>query len=223
MTQVLLANTVFGSLVGSDHHFGLSSGAIIAPPELNDEDDDGIPDDDDNCPLTANPGQEDADGDGLGDVCDNCPDVANADQADTDGDGIGDACDSCPLDPDNDLDGDGICGDVDACADTAVPDGVPTVALGTNRWSDVDGDGIFDTVLPKGGGKGPKRSYSMTDTQGCSCEQIIDAFDLGDGHTKFGCSISAMDDWVALLSAQAAAAATEEHVSLLDELALCVD
>jgi len=57
-----------------------------------DEDEDGIPDDDDNCPGLANPGQEDGDEDGIGDVCDNCPDIANADQADTDGDGIGDAC-----------------------------------------------------------------------------------------------------------------------------------
>jgi len=31
---------------------------------------------------------------------------------------------------------------------------------------------------------------------GCSCEQIIDMQKLGDGHTKHGCSISAMDDWV---------------------------
>lgn len=36
----------------------------------------------------------DADGDGVGDECDNCPTTANANQLDTDGDGIGDACDT---------------------------------------------------------------------------------------------------------------------------------
>jgi hypothetical protein len=57
-----------------------------------DSDGDGIPDQEDNCPETPNPGQEDDDGDGIGDGCDNCPGVANPDQVDTDGDGTGDAC-----------------------------------------------------------------------------------------------------------------------------------
>ncbi len=61
-----------------------------------DSDDDGIPDPNDNCPDTANPGQEDSDGDGVGDACDNCPDEANADQGDRDGDDVGDVCDNCP-------------------------------------------------------------------------------------------------------------------------------
>jgi hypothetical protein len=59
-----------------------------------DADDDGVPDDIDNCPYVANANQRDRDGDGVGNACDNCRKVANADQLDTDGDGVGDACET---------------------------------------------------------------------------------------------------------------------------------
>jgi photosystem II stability/assembly factor-like uncharacterized protein len=89
-----------------------------------DDDNDGILDVDDNCPLVGNANQLDTDGDGLGDVCDpdddndgildledNCPLVANADQADGDGDGIGDVCD-------DDTDNDGVPNANDLCDNT---------------------------------------------------------------------------------------------------------
>ena len=60
--------------------------------EPADSDNDGVPDNSDNCPQTGNADQLDGDGDGVGNVCDNCPDVANPDQADSDDDGIGNAC-----------------------------------------------------------------------------------------------------------------------------------
>ncbi len=60
----------------------------------SDEDGDGVPNDQDNCPLTANAGQEDGDNDDVGNVCDNCTLVANADQRDTDTDGFGNMCDA---------------------------------------------------------------------------------------------------------------------------------
>jgi len=52
--------------------------------------------------------------------------------------------------------------------------------------------------LPKG--KGPQQSFDIFDTAGCSCEQIIDEVGLGKGHTKFGCSIGAMKNWVRRVS-----------------------
>lgn len=57
-------------------------GAIVVPytahwsntqPLPPDADGDGIPDAEDNCPTTPNPGQEDSDNDGIGDACDPFP------------------------------------------------------------------------------------------------------------------------------------------------------
>ena len=80
------------------------------PGSMNeqDSDNDGIVDNQDNCPSISNPNQEDSDGDGVGDACenedsdndgivdgeDNCPNTSNPNQEDSDGDGVGDACDS---------------------------------------------------------------------------------------------------------------------------------
>lgn len=60
-----------------------------------DDDNDGVLNENDNCPNTANPDQLDLDGDGIGDKCDNCPAVSNANQDNADGDKWGDACDNC--------------------------------------------------------------------------------------------------------------------------------
>jgi MYXO-CTERM domain-containing protein len=80
------------------------------------------------------------------------------------------------------------------CPDTVLPETVPTVRLLVNHFADVDGDGVFDTVSPNGWG--PQRYYTLADTYGCSCEQIIVALGLGIGHRKHGCSIGAMDRWI---------------------------
>ena len=105
----------------------------------NDQDMDGIPDDQDNCPANANANQADADGDGVGDACDNdqdndgisnaqdnCPTIPNAAQNDLDADQIGDACD-------NDQDGDGISNNQDNCPLYPNAD-----------QADTDGDGVGD-------------------------------------------------------------------------------
>lgn len=99
---------------------------------IDDKDNDGTPDNCDNCPDTPNPNQEDSDNDSIGDACDNCPDKVNPDQLDTDGDGIGDVCDYCI-----DSDGDGICNEFDNCPNTS-----------NNDQLDTDGDGLGDLCDP---------------------------------------------------------------------------
>lgn len=63
-----------------------------------DGDGDGLTDNLDNCPQSANPDQIDSDGDGAGDACDQCPAERGAALGcpDSDGDGFSDAADDCP-------------------------------------------------------------------------------------------------------------------------------
>jgi len=114
-----------------------SDGPIVSVPP--DDDNDGIDDGSDNCPLIGNADQLDTDSDGLGDACDtdddddgigdgpdNCPLIGNADQLDTDSDGLGDACDT-------DDDDDGIVDGSDNCP-----------LIGNADQLDTDSDGLGD-------------------------------------------------------------------------------
>jgi hypothetical protein len=139
---------------------------------MTDFDGDGVADDEDNCRVTANPEQADSDRDHAGDACDTCPGFFNPDQTDADGDGLGDAC--------------------DACAGTVVPESVPRIVLLPTRYALMDGDRTFDTrPWP------PDRPlFTLDDTRGCSCEQIIEEMGLGRGQSRFGCTLGTMRSWV---------------------------
>jgi len=187
-------------------------------PPCEDLDADGVCDDEDNCREAPNSDQGDADADGVGDACDfcphdpandedfdgvcgaddNCPDLANPGQEDADGEGIGDACDLCPFDPWNDEDADGVCGDVDVCPETVLPEAVPTVSLGVNRFADTDGDGVFNTRVRSR--RAPKWSFTVVQTGGCSCDQIIASLGLGKGLRRYGCPVEVMTTWISAVS-----------------------
>ena len=111
---------------------GGSAQEIYAEPIDYDCDDDGVLNDEDNCPCTANVDQSDVDGDDRGDLCDNCLNIPNYYQEDTDGDCPHELysadlyCEVCPFtaygeDPqcgdscDPDADNDGVENDVDNC------------------------------------------------------------------------------------------------------------
>lgn len=151
-TNLTQADNIMFRFVFHTDGFVTEEGVVIddfviegTPVDDDDDDNDGILDVDDNCPLTSNADQLNTDGDNMGDVCDedddndgildandNCPLTSNPDQADTDGDGIGDVCEDT-----NDEDGDGIINTEDNC---------PTVA--NENQEDSDGDGIGNVCDP---------------------------------------------------------------------------
>lgn len=47
----------------------VSGSTTAGSARITDSDDDGVPDESDNCPETANPGQEDTNSNGIGDAC----------------------------------------------------------------------------------------------------------------------------------------------------------
>jgi hypothetical protein len=162
--------------------------SIEGPP---DADGDGIGDNADNCPTTANADQADLDADGIGDACDDDrdgDDVPNSDDAfpddptessDADGDGIGDNAD-----PDDDDDG---VDDVDdVCPGTRLPDD-PTRELKPNHYR-TTGDGFVDAD--------GEVVATLADTGGCSSSQIVEEAGLGSGHLRFGISRSALSSWI---------------------------
>jgi hypothetical protein len=152
------------------------------PDETSDNDGDGTGDNADTD--DDNDGQLDADET----LCGSDPLDSGSVSPDADNDGIPDCVDS-------DDDNDGVDDSIDQCASTVIPDSVPTSSrgLGSNRWTLDNADGSFTQGPPQ---SGRTLSFTTTDTKGCSCEQIIAGLGLGEGHSKFGCSTSAMMDWI---------------------------
>jgi hypothetical protein len=113
--------------------------ATFNPGGTVDSDQDGVPDDLDNCPDDSNPDQLDGDGDGVGNACDDCPNDplkstpgicgCGIPDTDTDNDNTPDCNDGCPSDPLKTEPG--ICGcgtpDTDSDSDTVIDcqDGCP--------------------------------------------------------------------------------------------------
>lgn len=93
-----------------------------------------------------------------------------------------------------DSDGDGVkdCDEPTVCWGTSTD--VPSEELGTNRWIWDGSDWV--TKSPKG--KGPEKDFTMEQTRGCSCFQILATYDEPmEGHYKFGCSQSVLEEFIA--------------------------
>ncbi len=114
--------------------------------------------------LYANFAIDDEDEDGVPDLTDNCPVTPNSDQADSDGDEVGDACDQCP--DDSNKSNPGVCGCGEPDTDSE-PDGMvdcweweygldPSV---NDAGEDIDGDG-FSNLIEFQRGTDPGDYYS---------------------------------------------------------------
>ncbi|KAL0964700.1 hypothetical protein UPYG_G00327770 [Umbra pygmaea] len=127
-----------------------------------DDDNDGILDERDNCPLRYNPHQFDSDTDGVGDYCDNCPFTHNPTQTDADGNGEGDACSV-------DMDGDELLNDYDNC---------PLLYNTDQKDTDLDGVGDLCDNCPLL--HNPTQTDSDSDLVGDECDDNQDIDE--DGH-----------------------------------------
>ncbi len=97
-----------------------------------------------------------------------------------------------------DSDNDSIFDDMDMCPATSVPETPPTKRLKRNHFVLLDDDSVFDT-------KRSRHSFTLTDTAGCSCEQIAEKMNSRRGHRrhrwnqqykKHGCRLGLMKRWV---------------------------
>jgi hypothetical protein len=100
----------------------------------------------------------------------------------------------CYLDSDDDgvRDDDDLCPETIADEDAGVPSSVK--GLGKNRWI-WNGEEWFTNA------QGVDKSFTIEETQGCSCEQILEILvdktgESFDGHYKFGCSQSVVEEWI---------------------------
>ncbi len=143
------------TFVGAPEKFGPNEWhacSLQVLPSIQDSDQDGIGDDEDNCPKNYNPEQEDIDNDGIGDVCDPC------DDRDSDDDKIKNCLDKCPdkAETYNQYQDD------DGC-----PDEIPREEV-----KDSDKDGIADEKdkCPKE----PENYNNYQDDDGCPDEKPLD-------------------------------------------------
>lgn len=175
VVQAMMANQVIKAL---DTHFGenipvLSDEEIEALVPAIDSDLDGDP----------NKTDPDDDNDGVADSNDNCPVAvgAGADQTDTDSDGAGNPCD---LDDDND----GVADTLDAfpldATETVDTDGDGT---GDNADADSDNDGVVDESdnCPLSPGLGDDQTDTDSDGTGNLCDSDDDNDKVIDSNDAF--------------------------------------
>ena len=94
---------------------------------------------------------------------------------------------TCILDSDND----GVPDNKDKCPRTRLPE---RFVLLSSHYGDIDGDKMFETVKK---GKISNSNYSLNDTKGCSCKQILGIKPGRNiGEEMFGCTEGTIKDFI---------------------------
>jgi hypothetical protein len=89
-----------------------------------------------------------------------------------------------------DADGDGVPDAVDKCSGTILPESVPAKRLLPYHYADIDGDKVFETKKLKKTWEIVDSNFDLSDTYGCSCEQILELkHGKNKGELKYGCSL----------------------------------
>ncbi len=133
------------------------SNYFVCEKALNEEDndDDGVPNQIDNCRFTPNSNQDDDDIDEVGNTCDNCIQIMNYEQIDTDNDTIGDECDS-------DIDDDDILNENDNC-----------IYVNNGSQTDTDNDNVGDLCDNCPNNYNPEQDDFDNDTLGDVCDNCL--------------------------------------------------
>ena len=129
------ANTVLLTVTDTSGNTSTATAIVTVTNSFGDNDIDGIKD---NC-------DDDDDNDGITDAVDNCPLTFNTDQKDNDQDGFGDTCD-------DDDDNDGILDTVDNCSFTFNPDQLDRDLDGIGDVCDLVDINVSDAITPNGDG-----------------------------------------------------------------------
>lgn len=99
----------------------------------------------------------------------------------------------------DDADGDGVTDLSDVCPDTVIPEPVPISGqLGANRWA-LKALDRFEQGAPQK----QAQPFTIADTRGCSCEQILQALRIdSNAHLAKGCPTGLMVRWTEALTRQ---------------------
>jgi OmpA-OmpF porin, OOP family len=196
-------------VIGASVGFWLTRAQAPAPKKSKDKDNDGVPDDQDNCPTLPGSalthGCPDKDGDGIADNVDKCPDQPG--QAayngcpipDTDKDGLNDHDDKCPTEagpvsnngcplpkPEPDTDGDGVIDKNDKCPGEAGPatnNGCPVVPVIQQEVIEKVNFAARSILFTKGSDKLVTSSYAALDDVADILKKDPDLHLSIDGHT----------------------------------------